>query len=160
MDICIKCNLEYDPIRWENCPKLCAAKGKRLNTYGGGYFVCDKCLDDKIRHKIIENFLGYEKEIITTEKFTQLLYFLNFSTRFDFYNWFMRESSKYYLYDLSLYGKLKTTSAYPIPIKHLMNYICNTHKDEFVNHMMSKLNNYTNAEKKLIKSSTPISCKY
>lgn len=160
MNICIKCNLEYDPIRWAKCTKLCAAKGKRLNAYGGGYFICDECLDDGVRHKIIENFLGYDEGTIDTEKFNQLLYFLNLLTRFDFYDWFMREASKYYLYDLSLYTKLKTTSAYPIPIKHLMNFICNTYGDEFTKYVTNKLENYSSPEKQLIKSSIPRPCKY
>ncbi len=160
MDICTKCNLKYNPIRWFKCTKRCVTKGKSINSYGGGYFVCDECLDDRIRHKIIENFLGYDNDIIDTEKFNQLLYFLNLSNRFEFYNWFMRESSQYYLYDLSLYGKLKTTSAYPIPIKKLMNYICSAHRDEFIKHINSKLNNYTHSEKQLIKSSIPRPCKY
>lgn len=160
IDICIKCNLKYDPIRWSKCSKICAAKGQSINSYGGGYFVCDECLDDKTRHKIIENFLGYNNDVIDTEKFNQLLYFLNLSNRFEFYNWFMREASQYYLYDLSLYVKLKTTSAYPVPIKNLMNFICHAHGDEFTKHINRKLGNYTHSEKQLIKSSIPRSCKY
>ena len=159
-DICVKCNLEYDPIRWSTCTKRCAAKGKTLNAYGGGYFVCDNCFDDKVRHKIIENFLGYDNDIIDTEKFNQLLYFMNLSNRFEFYNWFMREASQYCLYDLSLYRQLKTTSAYSIPIKNLINFICKTYGSEFQEHVNSGLGSYIHTEKQLIMSNIPRPCKY
>jgi hypothetical protein len=157
-DICVKCNLEYDPIRWSKCSKICAAKGKSKNAYGGGYFVCDECLDDNIRHRIIENYIGYDNDLIDEQKLNQLLYFLNFLTRFDFYDWFMREASQYNLYDLSLYTKLKTTSAYPIAIKHLINYICDSNGDEFNKYIDSNLDNYSNLERSLIKSNIPRQC--
>lgn len=159
-EICVKCNSEYDPIRWSTCSKKCAAKGKSFNTYGGGYFVCDNCLDDNVRHKIIENFLGYDNDIIDTEKFIQLLYFMNLSNRFEFYDWFTREASQYYLYDLSLYRKLQTTSAYHIPIKNLINFICKTYTNEFQQHLDSELDSYANSERQLIMSHIPRSCTY
>ena len=143
---CPKCNIEFEPARWKKFRPQLSSR----------CCVCDNCIDDRIRHNIIENYFGYNKSTnVTDEDFDNLLYFMSLSGKKDFYNWFLRESSKFNLMSHSVYSTIRTASPYPQKIGPLLRYIYKKYETDFFQHLNGCWQNYSNSEQNSILHSFP-----
>ena len=123
---CPKCMNMFDSSRWDDF-------NPQMPIGGGGMGrdcrVCDDCLDDNIRHKIIENYLGYKKVgfkkevIVTRQRFDELLCYMSFNNVDEFHQWYERENSKHDLLSFSVYHDIGTASPYPVLIKAILEFV-------------------------------------
>lgn len=145
-EICPKCKQKYNRKRWE----------KLFRPWREDYCVCDDCINDRMRHNIIENFFGYnEKPIVNEEKFNLLLHCMAFENRFNFYDWFLRESSKHNLLSPSIFDYIGTGSPYPCLVRPIVNFIIDSYGKEFYEYLNNHLDNLEHSQQNLIISNIP-----
>ncbi|MBT4647951.1 hypothetical protein HOC11_06825 [archaeon] len=145
-NFCPKCSIEFDPVRWRDFHSQMSNR----------HCVCDDCIDDRMRHKIIENFFGYRTAtIVNKANFNSLLYFMALPDRFEFYNWFLREGSKFPLLSHGVWHNIGTCSPYPHQIGPIISFIFKKYKSEFFSHLGNCWESYSEIEKNNILSSMP-----
>ncbi|MFC1818942.1 hypothetical protein ACFL0B_07610 [Thermodesulfobacteriota bacterium] len=143
---CPNCHLEFDPVRWREFPS-------RFSYVKDARF-CDNCIDDRIRHNILENLIGYEIHNPTSDNiFKMMPYYMALSDRFEFYSWFFREASKFNLMSHSVFNRIGTASPYPFITGKVLNYISEKHLTEFFDFLINCWDNYSESEKESILSS-------
>jgi len=149
---CPKCHLEFDPVRW-NKFDLQLPIDLQLPT---SCRVCDKCIDDSIRHTIVDQYITNRTKTnltLTNKDFNFLLHLMALSDRFEFYNWFLREASKFELMNYSVFSSTPVTSVYPSKLGAVINFICKEYGNELFDHLYNGWDNHSDSEKRSIRES-------
>jgi len=163
---CTNCRKPFFDIDWSNILSL--LNKDKVALYLDENYVCNDCIDSKtgrcLRHNIIDKYIRIKNSgvrdinrfSIDNDNFEELLAFLRFYNREDFYGWFLKEASTHALLDHSVFNKICTPSPYPFSIGTLLQFIIYTYGNEFFEYILISWKNYTDKEKKNILKSIPI----
>ena len=111
-----------------------------------------------MRHKIIENYIGYNKEVtLTNQKFEELLQYTAMTDWVEFYKWYEREDSKYSLLSLGVYHHISVSSPYPSIIRKLLNFIHNDYRVDNFDNWLNCWGEYSDTEKRILLYVIPLS---